>query len=439
MSSKTSSFSGRLTVPGDKSISHRALMVAASAVGVTKICGLLEGEDVLATAQALRLLGVNIEKSADGDWCVTGRGVGGLREPAQVLNLGNAGTGVRLLMGLLASHPFNSMFTGDVSLSARPMERVMAPLRRMGVDFTARSGGLLPLTVHGSDMLVPINQTMSVASAQVKSAILLAGLNTRGKTTVIEPAPSRNHTENMLSHFGAEMAIEETETGKSITLTGYPELRAREVQIPADFSSAAFPLVAGLLCPGGVTVENVNLNPLRTGLLVCLRDMGAKVMIRNERIMGGEIIGDVSVKQGSLRGITVPATLAPSMIDEYPILAMAAACASGDTVFDGVGELRVKESDRISALADGLGACGVVVDETHDSITIHGEGTAPDGGGFISTYMDHRIAMAFLVLGMVSRAPITVNDCAPISTSFPGFVSLMNSAGALFQEDGTPQ
>ena len=435
-SSRTELFSGRINVPGDKSISHRALMLAASAVGDTRISGLLEGEDVLATVQALRLLGARIENIADGAWCVTGLGVGGLQEPSQVLDLGNAGTGVRLLMGLVASHQFNSMFCGDASLSARPMERVMAPLRRMGVNFTSRSGGLLPLTVHGSDMLVPIEETLSVASAQVKSAILLAGMNTRGETKVIEPAPSRDHTENMLAHFGAEVTVQDTVAGRAITLTGYPELLAKDIQVPADISSAAFPLVAGLLCTGGVTIENVCLNPLRTGLLACLRDMGATIKIGNERISGGEAIGDVTADQSELNGINVPAVLAPSMIDEYPILAVAAACAAGDTIFEGVGELRVKESDRLGALAAGLSACGVSVEETRDSLTIHGTGRAPRGGGCVSTHMDHRIAMSFLVLGMVTAAPVTVDDGRPIATSFPGFVSRMNDAGACFEDHG---
>ena len=413
-------------------------MLAASAVGETKISGLLEGEDVLATAEALRLLGARVENTADGAWCVSGRGVGGLREPPQVLNLGNAGTGVRLLMGLVASHPFNSVFCGDASLSARPMERVMAPLRRMGVDFTARSGGLLPLTVHGSDMLMPLEETLTVASAQVKSAILLAGLNTRGQTTVIEPEPSRDHTENMLSHFGAEVILQDTAAGRATTLTGYPELQAKDIEVPADISSAAFPLVAGLLCPGGVTVENVSLNPLRTGLLTCLREMGATVTIGNERISGGEVVGDVSVDQSALHGITVPAVRAPSMIDEYPILGVAAACATGDTVFEGVGELRVKESDRLGALAAGLSSCGVAVEETRNSLIIHGTGTAPSGDNCVATHMDHRIAMSFLVLGMVTAAPVTVDDGTLIATSFPGFVSLMNDAGACFEEGGAP-
>ncbi len=431
---RTDHFSGHLTVPGDKSISHRALMFAASAVGDSRVTGLLEGEDVMATAGALRVLGADIAKQRDGAWMVAGRGVGGLREPARILDLGNAGTGVRLLMGLVASHPFNSMFTGDESLSARPMERVMAPLRRMGVAFTARSGGLLPLTVHGSDMLMPIEETPSVASAQVKSAILLAGLNTRGKTTVIETAPSRDHTENMLKYFGAKIEVDDIREGRAITISGYPELEARDIQVPADISSAAFPLVAGLLCPGGVTVDNVSLNPLRTGLLDCLKEMGAKVTIANERISGGEAIGDISVEEGSLSGVTVPADRAPSMIDEYPILAVAAACADGDTVFEGVGELRVKESDRLSTIADGLTTCGVDVEETEDSLTIHGRGQAPKGGGRVATHLDHRIAMSFLVLGMVTKAPITIDDGTPIATSFPSFVELMNGAGAQFSE-----
>jgi len=409
-------------------------MFAASAVGDSRVTGLLEGEDVMATAGALRVLGADIAKQRDGAWMVAGRGVGGLREPARILDLGNAGTGVRLLMGLVASHPFNSMFTGDESLSARPMERVMAPLRRMGVAFTARSGGLLPLTVHGSDMLMPIEETLSVASAQVKSAILLAGLNTRGKTTVIETAPSRDHTENMLKYFGAKIEVDDIREGRAITISGYPELEARDIQVPADISSAAFPLVAGLLCPGGVTVDNVSLNPLRTGLLDCLKEMGAKVTIANERISGGEAIGDISVEEGSLSGVTVPADRAPSMIDEYPILAVAAACADGDTVFEGVGELRVKESDRLSTIADGLTTCGVDVEETEDSLTIHGRGQAPKGGGRVATHLDHRIAMSFLVLGMVTKAPITIDDGTPIATSFPSFVELMNGAGAQFSE-----
>ena len=433
-SSRTDHFSGHLTVPGDKSISHRALMFAASAVGDSRVTGLLEGEDVMATAGALRVLGADIAKQRDGAWMVAGRGVGGLREPARILDLGNAGTGVRLLMGLVASHPFNSMFAGDESLSARPMERVMAPLRRMGVAFTARSGGLLPLTVHGSDMLMPIEETLSVASAQVKSAILLAGLNTRGKTTVIETAPSRDHTENMLKYFGANIEVDDIREGRAITISGYPELEARDIQVPADISSAAFPLVAGLLCPGGVTVDSVSLNPLRTGLLDCLKEMGAKVTIANERISGGEAIGDISVEEGSLSGVTVPADRAPSMIDEYPILAVAAACADGDTVFEGVGELRVKESDRLSTIADGLTTCGVDVEETEDSLTIHGRGQAPKGGGRVATHLDHRIAMSFLVLGMVTKAPITIDDGTPIATSFPSFMELMNGAGAQFSE-----
>jgi len=436
ISSKTESFSGTLKVPGDKSISHRALILAASAVGESRITGLLEGEDVMATASALRALGAEVETAGDGTWIVAGRGVGGLQEPSQILDMGNSGTGVRLLIGLVASHAFNCMFSGDASLTSRPMDRVMGPLRRMGVEFTARSGGLLPLTVHGSDMLMPIEETLSVASAQVKSAILLAGLNTRGATTVVEPAPTRDHTENLLKYFGAEVAVEDIPAGRAITLTGYPELEAKDIQVPADISSAAFPLVAGLLCPGGVTVENVSLNPLRTGLLDCLREMGATIAIGNDQQDGGEPIADISVDHGDLRGITVPASRAPSMIDEYPILAVAAACADGDTVFEGVGELRVKESDRLSAIAAGLTACGVSVEETEDTLTIHGNGVPPRGGGVVQTHLDHRIAMSFLVLGMATEQPVTIDDGAPIATSFPGFVSLMNSAGATFVEAG---
>ena len=428
---------GRLSVPGDKSLSHRALMLGALSVGETRITGLLDGEDVLSTAGALRMLGADIDRGNDGTWSVHGRGVGGLTEPAGVLDMGNAGTGARLIMGILAGHPFNSTLTGDESLCARPMERVMSPLRPMGVAFEARTGGRLPVTVKGTDRLIPTRQVMTVASAQVKSAVLLAGLHARGQTTVIEPVATRDHTENLLAAFGAEIAREQTDEGLAITLTGQPELTARDVQVPGDVSSAAFPLIAALITKDSdVTVEGIGLNPLRTGLLDCLREMGADISIENPRELAGEPAGDLRAKGSSLAGITVPAERAASMIDEYPILAVAAACAEGDTVFEGVGELRVKESDRLSAIADGLTACGVSVEEEQDRLTIHGCDGPPPGGGAVEARLDHRIAMSFLVLGVAAEAPVSIDDGAMIETSFPGFAGLMNGLGAVLESDG---
>lgn len=418
-------------MPGDKSISHRAVMLGALAVGETVISGLLEGEDVLATVAAMSALGAEVTRDdLSGNWHIYGRGVGGLTEPQSVLDMGNAGTGARLLMGILAAHPFNSVLSGDASLSARPMERVMAPLRRMGAEFEARSGGRLPLTVKGSDQLIPMTETLAVASAQLKSAILLAGLHARGRTTVIEPVPTRDHTENMLAGFGAEISRADHPDGQAITITGQPELTGRSVRVPGDISSAAFPLVAALIVPGSALgIANIGLNPLRTGLLESLREMGAEIRLENERTEAGEAVGDLNVRGSALSGITVPAERSAKMIDEYPILAMAAACARGDTVFEGVGELRVKESDRLSALADGLTACGVSVAETEDSLTIHGQGAAPAGGGRVESRLDHRIAMSFLVLGLAAVKPVTIDDGRAIETSFPGFTQLMTGLG----------
>jgi len=430
-SHRVEAFAGELSLPGDKSISHRALITGASAVGETRIFGLLEGRDVIATANALRFLGVVIEKNYDGSWSVFGRGVGGLSESPTILDMGNSGTGARLLIGLVAAHPFNTIFSGDTSLRTRPMERVMAPLRHMGAVFTARSCARLPLAVCGSDLLCPVTEKLDIASAQVKSAILLAGLNTRGQTTVIEPLPTRDHTENILAAFGAEISIEANDQAKAITLTGQPEILAREIKIPGDISSAAFPLVAALITPGArITIENVGLNPLRTGLLDTLVEMGAKIKITNNRTATGETVGDISAKFSSLQGIRVPLERVPRMIDEYPILAVAAACAEGITVFEGVSELRLKESDRLSAIVEGLTVCQVKVQETEDSLTIIGEGKPPLGGGYIATNLDHRIAMAFLVLGMATAKSITVDDSSAIDTSFPGFEKFMNGLGA---------
>ena len=430
-SSQTGPLSGVIAVPGDKSISHRALILGALAIGETRISGLLESEDVLATAAALKHLGADIERGDDGVWRVFGRGVGGLAEPASVLDMGNSGTAVRLLMGVAATHPFKTTFSGDASLSSRPMERVMTPLRLMGAQFTAREGGRLPVTVSGTQTPIPVAYELPVASAQVKSAVLLAGLNTPGLTTVIEPDPTRDHSERMLAYFGAEVTVEEaSEGGRKITLAGQPELTGHEISVPGDFSSAAFPLVAALLAPSSrVELTGVGLNPLRTGLLTSLLEMGAAITIGNKRPEGGEPVGDLVVESSVLRGITVPAARAPSMIDEYPVLACAAACAQGETRLEGLSELRVKESDRLSAIAKGLAAVGVEVSETEDSLTIQGTGRVA-GGARIEAILDHRIAMAFLVLGLAAEQPVEIDDGATIDTSFPGFTGLMNGLGA---------
>ena len=421
-----------LRVPGDKSISHRALMLGGIAVGQSEIHGLLEGEDVLRTAAAMRLLGAAIERGADGVWRADGRGVGALVEPADVLDLGNSGTSARLLMGLIASHPLTACMTGDASLRRRPMGRAMEPLREIGARFVARSGDRLPLAVVGASEPMPIRYRLPVASAQVKSAVLLAGLNTPGATTVIEPEPTRDHSELMLRHFGARLTVERGEGGARITtLEGQPELTGRTIRVPGDPSSAAFPVVAALIRPGSeVTLAGVGLNPHRTGLHDSLRDMGADIQILNAREEAGEPVGDLQVRAGTLRGIEVPAGRAPSMIDEYPILAVAAAFAQGRTVMRGLSELRVKESDRLAAIADGLARCGVKVEAGPDSLTVEGTGTPPRGGATIQTHLDHRIGMAFLVLGIGAKEPVTVDDAAPIETSFPGFAELMNGIGS---------
>ncbi len=424
--------SGRTRAPGDKSISHRSLMLGAVAVGETRVTGLLEGGDVLATAAALRAMGAEAEKLENGIWRVAGKGVGGLLEPKQVLDMGNAGTGARLLMGLIAGHPIRAMMTGDASLRRRPMGRVMGPLEAMGARFDAADGGKMPLTVHGSGQLLPLEYELPVASAQVKSAILLAGLNTAGETTVIEPEPTRDHTENMLRHFGAELRVEDKTDGKRhITLVGQPELTARDVRVPADISSAAFLLVAGLIVPESeVTIEAVGLNPLRAGVLTTLREMGANIAVTNARREGGEPVADLTVKAGPLRAVAVPAGRAPSMIDEYPVLAVAASAAAGVTRMEGLAELRVKESDRLSAVAAGLKACGVGVREGEDWLEVAGTGGGPaPGGADVTVDLDHRIAMSFLVLGLAAQNPVTVDDGGAMDTSFPGFAGLINGLG----------
>ncbi|OYY04819.1 MAG: 3-phosphoshikimate 1-carboxyvinyltransferase [Acidocella sp. 35-58-6] len=419
---------GDISVPGDKSISHRALMFGALAVGQTRISGLLEGEDVLRTAVAMRALGAEI--SRDGaDWLVAGRGIGGLTAPEDVLDMGNSGTAARLLAGILASHDFFSIMTGDASLRKRPMKRVIEPLKACGAVFAARPGDRLPLSIQGARDALPLTYTLPVASAQVKSAVLLAGLNARGITEVTEPEPTRDHSENMLRHFGATVHVAHQGRGRVIRLTGQPELRGADVTVPGDPSSAAFPIVAGLLVPGSrLTINAVGLNPLRTGLFECLREMGAELTIRNPRLQGGESIGDVVVDYTSLNAVDVPPERAPSMIDEYPILAIACAFAKGTSRLRGLAELRVKESDRLAATAAMLRAGGVLVEIEGDDLIVHGG--MPAGGGLVETHMDHRLAMSALVFGQASRSPMQIDDASFIDTSFPGFVALMRGLGA---------
>ncbi len=417
---------GRLRVPGDKSISHRSLMFGALAVGETRVTGLLEGEDVLATAAALRAIGAAIEKQGD-TWSIHGVGVGTLLQPAAPLEMGNSGTSTRLLMGLIASHPITAQFTGDASLSKRPMGRVTEPLGLMGADF---SGTTLPLTVRGISPAVPITYRLPVASAQVKSAILLAGLNTAGITTVIEPVPTRDHTERMLKGFGAELWVEEQDGERVIRIRGEAELRPQIIDVPGDPSSAAFFAVAALVVPGSdLTIENVGLNPTRAGLYTVLRQMGGDIEELNRREVGGEPVADLHVRHSLLTGIDVDPALAPSMIDEFPVLFVAAALAQGRTVTTGLDELRVKESDRLSAMAAALTAAGARVTETTDGMTIEGTGGEPlAGGGPIKTHLDHRIAMAMAVAGLASRDGVEVDDTSPIATSFPAFEALLERA-----------
>ena len=423
---------GTVRVPGDKSMSHRALILGALAVGRTSVKGMLDGADVRATAAALRALGATVTRHDDGLWTVDGVGVGGLMEPAGVLDLGNSGTGVRLLMGLVATHPLTALFTGDASLNRRPMARVIQPLEQIGAQFVGRRGGLLPLAVLGAAAPMPIEYRVPVASAQVKSAILLAGLNTPGTTSVIEARPTRDHTERMLRGFGARVMVEPLgDGGRRILLDGQPELTPAALDLPADPSSAAFPLVAALLLDGSdVTLLDVGLNPLRTGLFTTLRDMGAQIDIQNQRTVGDEPIGDLRVRASRLTGVTVPAERAPSMIDEYPILAVAAARATGVTVMRGLGELKVKESDRLGAIARGLAASGVKVEVDEDTLAIHGAGGPVPGGSRIAVDLDHRIAMAFLVLGLGAKRAVEIDDASAIETSFPDFAGLMCGLGA---------
>lgn len=432
ISNSAGALSGATVLPGDKSISHRSLLLGALAVGETAVHGLLEGEDVLNTVKAIRKLGAQAKRNEAGVWHIHGVGIGGLREPGSVIDFGNSGTGARLLLGVLAGHPITAFITGDASLCSRPMSRVTDPLSGFGARFVTREGGRLPIAVTGATDPIPITYRLQVASAQVKSAVLLAGLNAPGYTTVIEPEPTRDHTELMLRHFGAELEISEGDDGAShIRLTGHPELSGRQVVVPGDPSSAAFPAVAAAILPGSdVTLTGVGMNPRRTGLFETLIEMGADIDRRNECIEAGEPVADLRIRGGRLRGVEVPPERAPRMIDEYPILAVAAAIAKGDTVMRGVKELRVKESDRLAAVAQGLSACGVSVEEGDDYLIVHGKGCQAPGGGAVATDLDHRIAMSFLVLGAASEKPVRVDDAGPIDTSFPGFVDLMNRLGA---------
>ena len=437
--------SGEVHLPGDKSISHRAVMIGALAVGETVVRGLLEGEDVRRTIQAMRAMGVRAECTGHGghggEWRIHGVGIGGLAAPEDVLDLGNSGTGARLLLGVLAGHPITATLTGDASLRARPMDRIAEPLAMTGARFDARQGCRLPLTVIGAAEPMPIDYRLPMASAQVKSAVLLAGLSAPGETSVVEPAPTRDHTERMLGHFGADLHVEEQDDGaRRIILVGQPELAPAEIDVPADISSAAFPLVAALVVPGSeIGLPGVGMNPGRIGLIQTLREMGAEIETSGDREAAGEPVADLRIRAGALEGIDVPAGRAPLMIDEYPILGVAAACARGRTVMRGLGELRVKESDRLAALAEGLAACGVEVEVDGDDLIVEGAGgpppgsapgVGPKGGATVATHHDHRMQMSFLVMGLAAREPVAIDDDGAIATSFPGFVDLMNGLGA---------
>jgi len=429
---RSAALAGHMRVPGDKSISHRALILGALAVGRTRISGLLEGEDVIHTSKAVAALGARVDRRGEGSWEISGVGVGGFRAPAETLDFGNSGTGCRLLMGAVAGCPITATFDGDASLRKRPMKRILDPVTLLGARAVAAAdGSRLPITLVGARDPVPIVYRTPVASAQIKSAVLLAGLAAPGATTVIENEASRDHTELMLAHFGAQVTSEpEGPHGRRITLRGQPELAAAPIVVPADPSSAAFPMVAALIVPGSdVILTDVMTNPLRTGLIATLRDMGAAIEAVNTRADTGEPMADFRVRASTLRGVEVPAGRAPSMIDEYLILAVAAAYAEGTTVMRGLQELRVKESDRLAATADMLRANGVEVAIERDDLIVHGKGHVP-GGGLVATHMDHRIAMSALVMGLGARAPVKVDDAGFIATSFPDFAPLMRALGA---------
>jgi 3-phosphoshikimate 1-carboxyvinyltransferase len=431
-SSPVTRLEGRARLPGDKAISHRALMLGALAVGETTIRGTREGHDVVSTATALRQLGASLEHLGGGEWRIHGVGVGGFREPEDVIYLGDSGTPARILTGLLASHDFTSFVTGGPALQGRPMSRVIEPLSRMGARFVARSNGRLPMAITGPQMALPIEHRMSARSSQVKSAILMAALNTPGETTVIEPQATHDHTELLMEGFGATLHRRPLEGGAvAITVVGQPELAGRALVVPGDPSIGAFAVVAAATVKrSDVTVMNVGVNPLRAGLFETLREMGADLTFENARIMSGEPVADIRVRGGELRCVDVPASRAPTMIDEYPALAMAAAFAAGTSRMSGIGELRTDDGDKLASLAAGLAANGVKTELGADFLHVHGmAGTVP-GGGMAQTGLDHRVAMAFLVLGMAARAPVSIDDATPIDWAFPGFITMMNTLGA---------
>ncbi len=429
---RSKALKGRVRVPGDKSISHRSLILSAMTVGETRIGGLLEGEDVINTAKVMRMLGAKVERVGEGAWAVHGVGVGGFAQPEVALDFGNSGTGCRLVMGAVAGCPVTAVFDGDASLRKRPMKRVLDPLSRIGARaLEMAEGGRLPLRLQGARDPIPIEYASPVASAQLKSAVLLAGLAAPGETIVIEKEATRDHTEKMLTHFGAQVAVEPVGAhGRRVILKGRPELAPAPLQVPADPSSAAFPLAAALIVPGSkIVLQDVMTNPLRTGLFVTLREMGAAIETLSTKTDGGEDVADLRIKASALLGVEVPAERAPSMIDEYPILAVLASFAEGTTRMRGLSELRVKESDRLAATADMLRVNGVEVEIEGDDLIVHGKGRAP-GGGVVATHMDHRLAMSALVMGLASDEPVGVDDAAFIATSFPGFVDLMRGMGA---------
>jgi len=433
--STAGALTGRVRVPGDKSISHRSIMLGALAVGETRVNGLLEGEDVLATAAAMRAMGAQVERGEDGVWSVRGVGVGSLLQPQSALDMGNSGTSTRLLMGLVASHPVSAMFTGDASLSKRPMGRVIEPLSQMGATFEASPGGTLPLMLRGISPALPITYRLPVASAQVKSAVLLAGLNTAGITRVIEPVPTRDHSERMLRGFGAVLEVSEENGERVIEIHGEADLKPQDIVVPGDPSSAAFFVVAALLVPGSdLVIENVGLNPTRAALFDVLRDMGGSIEELDRREVGGEPVADLRVRHSALSGVNVDPAVVPAMVDEFPVLFVAAALAQGTTTTSGLEELRVKESDRLAAMAAALTLAGAKVEEREDGLVIEGTGGDPlpgtPDGAEVATHLDHRIAMAMAVAGLASRDGVAVDDTAPIATSFPTFQSLLEQASA---------
>ena len=437
-SHKCTGLSGVVEVPGDKSISHRSLIFGAMALGKTEISGLLEGQDVLDTAKAMEAFGASVTNHGDGNWTVHGVGVGGFSEPDGVIDCGNSGTGVRLIMGAMATHDITATFTGDASLNKRPMARVTDPIALFGAEAYGRKGGRLPMTIVGAKHPVPVRYTVPMPSAQVKSAVMLAGLNAPGETVIIEKEATRDHTERMLVGFGAEVDVEITAEGRVITLRGYPELKPQTISVPRDPSSAAFPVCAALITEGSdILVPNIGLNPTRAGLYTTLREMGADLVFENERLEGGEPVADLRAKfSPNMKGIEVPPDRAASMIDEYPILSVVASFAEGDTIMRGVKELRVKESDRIDAMAKGLRTNGMDIDEGEDWWIVHGKGMGNvPGGGLAETFLDHRIAMSFLILGMGSEKPVRIDDGGPIVTSFPNFEPLMTALGAKLTRD----